>query len=173
MNIREILSSGQSKANTTAIVEYIGGDPERFAVLMSIFFKGEYRPTQRAAWPISVAAEKRPELLRPYLSKLVDQLPLTEVHSAVKRNVVRLLQYVEIPKRLQGKVYSHCLDLIADPGETIAVRAFAITVAERIAGDEPALREELRLVVSQNMAGATAAIRVRTRRILSGTGNEC
>ena len=167
MDIRETLASGQSKANTTAIVEYIGDDPKRFAELMSIFFNGEYRPTQRAAWPISVAAEKRPHLLTPYLKRLVDQLPKTDVHNAVKRNVVRLLQYVEIPKRLQGKVYSHCLDLIADPSETIAVRAFSMTVAAKIASDELSLLDELRLVVSQNVVGASAGIRVRARKILS------
>ena len=167
MNIRETLASGQSKANTTAIVEYIGSNGERFAELMKIFFAGEYRPTQRAAWSISVCAEKRPELLAPYLSKLIDQLPRKGVHNAVKRNVVRLLHYVAIPKRLHGKVYSHCIDLIADPAEAAAVRAFAITVAEKIAGAEPVLRDELRLVVSQNMAGATPAIKVRVRNILS------
>jgi hypothetical protein len=89
------------------------------------------------------------------------------VHNAVKRNVVRLLQYVHIPKRLAGKVYSHCIDLIADPDEPIAVRAFSMTVAEKIARREPALMDELRLVVSQNMAGASAGIRVRARSILA------
>ena len=166
MNIREVIASGHSKQNTLAIVEYIGDDPERFDELMSIFFEGVYRSTQRAAWPMSVCAEKHPELLAPYLTKLVDQLPRSDAHTAVKRNVVRLLQYVDIPKRLAGRVYSHCLDLIADPGETIAVRAFSMTVAAKIAKGEPALLDELRLVISQNMAGASAGIRSRARKIL-------
>ena len=167
MNIRETLASGQSKRNTLAIVAYIGDDPKRFADLMSIFFEGEYRPTQRAAWPISVCAEKRPHLIKPYITKLVDQLPSQDIHSAVKRNVVRLLQHVDIPKRLQGKVYSHCIDLIGDPNEPIAVRAFSMTVAAKIAGDESSLKDELRLVVSQNMSGTSAGIRARARNILS------
>ena len=166
MDIREVLASGQSRLNTLAIVEYIGNDPSRFAELMRVFLEGVYRSTQRAAWPISVCAEKHPELLKPYLPKLIDQLPRDDVHNAVKRNVVRLLQYVEIPKRLAGKVYSYCIDLIADPNEPIAVRAFSMTVAEKVARSEPILMDELRLVVSQNMGGASAGIRVRARRIL-------
>ena len=54
MNIREVIASEHSKQNTLAIVEYIGDDPERFDELMSIFFEGVYRSTQRAAWPMSV-----------------------------------------------------------------------------------------------------------------------
>ncbi|MBX3288754.1 MAG: hypothetical protein KF855_05350 [Acidobacteria bacterium] len=163
MIIREVLESGQSRANMLKIVAYIGDDPVRFRELLDIFFEGEYRMTQRAAWPISVCAEKHPELLMPHLNRLIDQLPRQDVHDAVKRNVVRLLQFVEIPKRLQGKVYSHCLDLIADPKEPVAVKAFSITVARKIAEQEPALMEELRLVVKPQLQNATPALRVRVR----------
>ena len=128
MDIRLELISEHSRRQTMAIVEYIGDDKYRFAELMSIFFEGEYRLTQRAAWPISFCAERRPELIGPYLEKLVDQLPRTDIHDAVKRNVVRLLQNVEIPKKLLGKVYSHSLDLIDEINEPVAVRAFALTV---------------------------------------------
>lgn len=153
---------------TRSIVEYIGDDPVRFAELISIFFRGEYRLTQRAAWPISVCAEKRPELLRPHLARLVAQLPKKEIHPAVKRNVVRLLQFVEIPKRLHGKVFSHCVDLIDDPNEPIAIRCFSITVAGKIADNQPALLDELKLVVGRHAENASAGLKVRVRHVLSG-----
>jgi hypothetical protein len=135
--------------------------------LMAIFFAGEYRLTQRAAWPMSVCAEKHPELIVPYLDKLVDQLPRKDVHNAIKRNVIRLLQWVDIPPRLEGKVFSHCLDLIADPGEMIAIHAFSITVAAKIARRHPALMDELRLVVSQHLKNPSPGIRCRIRDELS------
>lgn len=163
MIIREVLESGQSRANMLTIVAYISDDPVRFRELLDIFFEGEYRMTQRAAWPISVCAEKHPELLMPHLNMFLDLLPRNDLHNAVKRNVTRLLQFVEIPKRLQGKVYSHCLDLIADPKEPVAVKAFSITVARKIAESEPALMDELRLVVKPQLQNATPALRVRVR----------
>ncbi|HMO80553.1 MAG TPA: hypothetical protein PKD24_07155 [Pyrinomonadaceae bacterium] len=166
MTIRDLLFEAHSKEQTVKIVDHIGSDAKRFRELVDIFFAGPYRLTQRAAWPLSVVAEKRPELLRPYLNKLIDQLPKKDVHPAVKRNVVRLLQFVEIPKRLRGKVYSHCLDLIADPKEPIAVKAFSLTVAERIAHTEPALLEELRMVAAPLAKDASPGIKVRLRGIL-------
>lgn len=165
MKIKNAIGKEHSKENCEAIVAYIGGDSRRFGELIDVFFAGPYRVTQRAAWPLSVVAEKRPELLRPYLNKLIDQLPKKDVHPAVKRNVVRLLQFVEIPTRLRGKVYSHCLDLIADPKEPIAVKAFSLTVAERIARNEAALMEELRLVASSLADNASPGIRVRLRAL--------
>ncbi len=165
MDIRRELESGQSKDRTEQIVEYVGDDADRFRELVELFFAGPYRITQRAAWPLSVVAEKRPELLMPYLNKLIDQLPKKGIHPAVKRNVVRLLQFVEIPKRLRGKVYSHCLDLIADPKEPIGVKAFSITVAASVAKGEPALMDELRLVARPLVKDASPGIKVRLRQI--------
>jgi len=167
MDIRKMLACGQSKANTTAIVEYIGSDPDRFAELMKIFLAGEYRPTQRAAWPISVCAENNPQLIEPYLGKLIDLLPRNEIHNAVKRNILRLLQYVEIPIRFRGKVFSYCIDLIADPKEAIAVRSFALTVAGNAANGNTDLLKELRLAAEIHLKDATAAFRVRYRRLFN------
>jgi hypothetical protein len=166
VNIRQALLAEHSKRQTMAIVEFIGDDAGRFAALMKLFFAGEYRMTQRAAWPMNYCAERHPKLIRPYLSKLLDCLERDDMHTAVKRNVVRLLQTIEIPRRLQGRVYAHCVDLIDDAGEPAAVRAFALTVAARIAKSEPALLNELRLIVRKHLPHATAAFQVRAREVL-------
>jgi len=166
MDIRQALMDEHSKRQTMAIVEFIGDDAQRFAELMKLFFAGEYRLTQRAAWPMNYCAERRPELIHPYLPKLLDCLERDDVHDAVKRNVVRLLQYIEIPRRLMGKVYALCVDLVNDAYEPVAARAFALTVAARIAKSEPDLMNELRLVVRKHLPHTTAAFQKRAREIL-------
>lgn len=166
MDIRQALLAVHSKQQAVTIVEFIGDDPKRFAELMKLFFGGEYRLTQCAAWPMSYCVERHPELIRPYLPKLLDCLERDDQHDAVKRNVLRLLQYIEIPKRLVGKVYSRCVDLIDDAYQPIAVRAFAMTVAARIAKSEPDLLNELRLIVRKHLPHSTAAFRARAKQIL-------
>lgn len=158
--------AGHSKQSTMAIVEYIGDDPKRFAELMKCFFAGDYRLTQRAAWPMNYCAEQHQKLILPYLPKLLACLNREDMHVAVKRNVMRLLQYIEIPKRLTGKVYSHAVDLLDNADEPIAVRCFAMTVAARIAKSEPDLMNELRLIVSKHLPHSTAAFKVRARELL-------
>jgi hypothetical protein len=167
MDIGAVLKSGHSKDNTMRIVRYISDDAKKFAVLMDIFFKGEYRMTQRSAWAVNYCVQYHPALIKPYLNKCIDLLPKKEVHVAVRRNVVRLMQYVEIPERLKGKVYSHCLDLIDDLSEPAAVKVFAVTVATKIAKPEPALVKELQLIVKKHLPHTTVAFHKRALDILS------
>ena len=166
MDIREALAAEHSKRQTMTIVDYIGDDAKRFAELMSVFFEGEYRLTQRAAWPMNYVAIRQPQLIRPYLKRLVNQLERKDVHNAVRRNVVRLLEDIEIPSNLKGKVYSVCIDLLDDISEPIAVRAFAMTVAAKIAKSEPDLLNELQLVITTHLPTFSAALQSRARRIL-------
>ncbi len=167
MDIAKLLSCGQSRSTTEAIVNYIGSDKERFAELMAVFYRDDLRMQQCAAWPISVVAENDPKLVEPYLAKLIAYLPRQDVHAAVRRSVVRLLQFVEVPRRLHGKVFSHCVDLLSNPNEPIGIRCFALTVAARVAEDHPALLNELRLVAEKQRDQASAGLRVRIRRLFS------
>ncbi len=167
MDIGAVLRSGHTKNNTMRIVRYVGSDGKKFAVLMDIFFHGEYRMAQRSAWAVNYCVQYHPELIKPYLNKCIDLLLNKEIHVAVRRNVVRLLQYVEIPQKLKGKVYSHCLDLIDDLNEAIAVKAFAVSVATKIAKPEPSLVKELQLVVKKHLPHTTVAFHKRALDILS------
>lgn len=166
MDIRQALEAEHSKRQTAAIVKYIGDDADRFAELMQIFFAGEYRLTQRAAWTMNYCAVHHPPLIQPYLPKLLKLLQRDDQHDAVKRNIARLLQYVDVPKRLHAQVYSRCVELVDDPREPAATRVFAMTAAARIAKTEPALRSELQLVIQQHLPHATAAFKKRAQTIL-------
>jgi len=166
MNIREALRAEHSKRQTMAIVNHIGSDPKRFAELMSVFFEGEYRLTQRAAWPMNYCAERQPQLIYPYLPRLVARLERDDVHDAVKRNALRLMQFVDVPSGLKGKTYSICVDLIADLSQPVAVKVFAVTVAAKIARSSPDLLKELRLVVKEILPHSSIALHKRAREVM-------
>ncbi len=166
MNIRDALLEEHSKEQTAKIVNYINGDAERFAELMRLFLGRVYRVSQRAAWAVSNCIEQHPELVKPYYNVLIKQLERDDVHVAVRRNVVRLLQFVEIPSRYAGRVFDACYSLLDNPAETVAVRCFSMTVAANVAKNSPELLAELRLVVSKYPEAATAGFRSRARRIL-------
>ena len=166
MNLRDEILAGHSKRQTKKIVDWVGDDPERFAELMRLFLGDVYRITQRAGWPLSNCVKKYPELIKPYFSKLLKQLERDDVPVAVRRNVVRLLQFIEIPKRYQGKIFDACYTLVADPAQPVAVRCFSMSVAANIAKDQPELMDELRLVATEHPQVPTAGLRARMRRVL-------
>ena len=166
MNLAEEILAEHSKRQTKMITDWVGDDPERFAELMGLFLGDIYRITQRAGWPLSNCIEKHPELIKPYFAKLLKQLEREDVHVAVRRNVVRLLQFVDIPKRYEGRIFDACYELLADPAQAVAVRCFSMTVAAKVAKDSPELLDELRLIATKYPQVATAGFRSRARRIL-------
>ncbi len=166
MNIREALSAEHSIRQTNQIVEHIGTDPTRFRELIDIFLDSDYRLAQRAAWPLGICSQFHPELVGPHLSKLVDQLERDDVHDAVKRNVTRILQYVDIPNELSGRILDICFKLVDDALEPVAVRVFAMTVAERIGHDSPELINELGLIIDKHLDSTTVAFRKRAEIVL-------
>lgn len=166
MNLEQEILKEHSKAQTMSMVEWVGNNRQRFAQLVHLFLKGETRVVQRAAWPVSYCVERHPELVKPHLKKLVKNLEQPGLHNAVKRNTVRFLQHIEIPKSLQGEVMNTCFRFIETPGEAIAVKAFAITVLGNLARIHPDIIPELKLVIETSMPNPTPAIKVRAKQVL-------
>lgn len=166
MNIREALLEVHSKAQAAKIADHVGDNPERFAELMKLLLGPVYRISQRAAWPVSYCIERNPDLIKPYFNVLIKQLENDDAHVAVRRNVARLFQFVEIPKRYQGRLFDACYNLLNDADQPVAVRVFSMTVAAKLARNEPELLDELRLVATKHPSLMTAGFRSRFRRVL-------
>jgi hypothetical protein len=168
MDILTLLKKEHSKKQTSRIVDYIGDDKGRFGQLIRLFFNGEYRITQRAAWPLSYCVRRHPELITPYYKQLLDNLRRKDIHVAVIRNTVRLLQDVSIPNRWRGRVMNVCFDFIADVATPIAVKAFSLTILANLSADYPEILPELKLLIEEQWEHATPAFRSRARKILKG-----
>jgi hypothetical protein len=166
MDLLQLLRSEHSKKQTDRIVRYIGDDPTRFAILMDLFFKGEYRITQRAAWPLSYCVRAHPALIGPYFKPLLDNLACKDIHVSVIRNTVRLLQDVDIPKKHHGRVMSTCFEFIQSPETPIAVKAFSLSILGNLSSLYPEILGELKLVIEEQWEHATPAFRSRAKRIL-------
>jgi hypothetical protein len=170
MDLLQLLKDEHSKKQTDRIVAYIGHDKERFAGLIKLFFSGEYRITQRAAWPLSYCVRNHPELIAPYFKQLLDNLDRKDIHVAVIRNTVRLLQDVTIPAKFQGRVMNRCFEFIQAPETPIAVKAFSLTILSNLSADYPEIRGELRLIIEDQWEQATPAFRSRAKRVLKRMG---
>lgn len=166
MDLHAAILKEHNKAHASRIVKYIGNNEKRFAELMKLFLEGEYRVAQRSGWPLSICVEKHPELMKPYFKKILDYLDKPGTHEAVTRNIVRLLQYVDIPKRYQGRAMNACFEFISTPGTPIAVKAFSLTVLEHLAEIYPEIKPELKVIIEERWDHETAAFRSRARKIM-------
>ncbi len=166
MDLQKLLQGEHSKKQTDRIVNYIGSDKKRFAELVKLFFKGEYRITQRAAWPLSYCVRRHPELILPYFKPLLDNLFRRDIHIAVIRNTVRLLQDVSIPKKYHGQVMSTCFDFIESDDTPIAVKAFSLTILSNLAVGYPEIRGVTKLIIEENGVNQPPAFRSRAKKRL-------
>ncbi|MFK7934473.1 MAG: hypothetical protein AB8G22_13260 [Saprospiraceae bacterium] len=165
MNIRQQLLLEHSKLNTQAIVDYIDDNKTRFGELMDIFLNGNLREVQRASWVVSVSGKNYPKLVLPYLPDMVNKLKHPQ-HNAVRRNVVRLFQYMDLPESILGEVVDICFTLLNDPQEAIANRAFSMTVLYNACLREPLLADELKATIEMHMEEGSAGFKSRGKKIL-------
>jgi hypothetical protein len=166
MNLQSQILKEHSRANCDRIVHYVGNNPARFAELVDLFLKGPYRVTQRAAWPVSVCVEAHPKLVEPHLKKLLDFTTKPGVHVAVKRNIMRLLQFIDVPKKFHGRVAEVGFQFLQDKKETVAVQVFAMSALADIVKHEPDLANELRTILEDRLSYATAGFRSRASKVL-------
>ncbi|MGV3589596.1 MAG: hypothetical protein ACO1OF_21495 [Adhaeribacter sp.] len=164
MDIREALLQEYSKAQVLKVAAYIDNNPDRFRNLMQLFLGEDYRLTQRAAWVLSHCADQHPALLLPHLPDLINNLQQTNL-AAVKRNTVRVLQNILIPEALQGLLADICFKYLTTD-EPVAIKVFAMTVLANLAQQEPDLKNELRLLIEDQLPYASPAFMARANKLL-------
>lgn len=166
MNIREEILAEHSRKQGLKIAGWIGNDKKRFSRFLDLFLHDEYRVVQRSAQVLGFIADEHPELIEQNIHKIVNRLFDDNIHVAVKRNVVRILQFVHIPEDLHAKVMNTCMDYLADPNETVAVRVFSMTVLTNMTKQYPEIKTELSAVIQTRLKDVKGGLKVRARDVL-------
>lgn len=156
MNLSEALKKEHSKAQTLRIGKYIGNDRQRFSEIVNLVRSNDPMIAQRAAWVMGTHGENHPQLFLGHLSNLIPLLS-RPVHDAVKRNILRVLQYVDIPVKHEAALVSHCFDLLLEANAAPAIKAFSITVIVNLSRKYPDLLQELNAWFQQNRSVASKA----------------
>jgi len=169
MNIREELLKQQihSKEHALSITEFAVLSDGNFKDLMDCFMSMDIRVAQRAAWSVSWAAQKKPEIVGLYIGNLVDQLKRTDIHNAVIRNSLRILENQVIPEEFHGEVMDACFGFIQKRDTPVAIKAFSLTVLFNLSKIYPDIKNELRLIIEENIAYETAAYKSRAKKIIT------
>lgn len=167
MDIRAQLLKGNSRTNADAVAGYIGADKARFMVLMRCMLDDDRRTGQLASHCATIVCDHFPELATPYVARLLGTLD-GPVHEAVQRNSIRMMQTCPLPEELHGRITEAMFAIIADPRRSIAQRAFAITVALRMAKTYPDLQHEFRMLLEDALrTDPGPAVRSRANKALA------
>ena len=165
-NLREHILKEHSKAQCTNIVNWVGASQQRFDELFGLFLHDEYRVVQRAAWPVSYCVIAHPGFITKHWNSLIKNLQKPNLHNAVKRNSIRLLQDITIPKKYQGQIMDICFKYVESPTEAVAVKAFSLTVLKNLSKQYPEILPEIKLIIEEQLPQQTASFKVRARLFL-------
>ncbi|MET4072889.1 hypothetical protein [Hymenobacter sp. UYCo722] len=163
MNLREELLREHSAQQTQRLADYACAHPTALAELLKLFWYGEERERQLAADVLGWVGQRRPRWLVPHLPGLLAAAqPATGQHPAVRRAIVRVLQFVPVPEEWQALAFDTCLMLLRAPHEPVAIRAYALTATARLAGSYPELAAEV-IDAIENVLITTDSTALRSR----------
>lgn len=152
MNIQSELEREHSRRQAERIARFACRGKNEFKLLMDLFLGNDYLLAQRAAWSVTICSEHKPELILPWLPRMIKNLEKPGIHDAVKRNTARILQEVVIPKKHHGIAADACFKLFLNKNEAIAVRVFAMTALQNLATTYPEFANELIPLIEDEMA---------------------
>jgi hypothetical protein len=166
MNLRETILSEHSKATCSKVVNWVGNSQQRFDELFDLLINSEYRISQRAAWPVSYCVIAHPEFISKHFSPLIKNLSKPNIGDSVKRNTVRLLQHVSIPKKFHDEIMDICFAYISSSNEPVAIKAFSLTILQNLCKQYPEIKNEIKLIIEERWEHETAAFHSRAKKIL-------
>lgn len=165
MNPVEMLALPLSRTKKDKIVRYVGKSEQRFDELMRVLIQGPYGVTQRAAWALSYCVESHPGLLGKHFNVVIKFLENPYTSEALKRNLLRTLQFVKIPTRYQGRIVDCCFAFLSGK-EPVAVKVFAMTLLADLAQRNSELKNEIIPLLTAQLPYGSAGFVSRATRVL-------
>jgi hypothetical protein len=134
--------------------------------LIKAFANKDQETARLAAWAMAYISDQKPEILNPHKKKILEATLRSGLHPGVRRGGLRVFESGEIPSALEGKVFDFAVRTLEDASETIASRAYAITILAKIFPRYPETGGELKSLLERILPGAGAAISYRGKKLI-------
>jgi hypothetical protein len=143
-------------------------NPAIFNKLIEYSYSNDNKLAFRASWTLNKACEKYPELISPFLPKIIESLPMID-NESVQRSFLRIISFSEI-KDLNGKQHGilaeHCFSMLRSGFSAIAIKALSMDVLYNLSVIYPELANELSTSVRILMEDGSAAIISKGKSVL-------
>ena len=161
----ELLDIINSWENLPVVIREIANNPDYYEMLMDIALYHPSEKSWRAAYMIDKINDDFPELILPFIDKIILQLK-EEKRSSKKRHFLKLLSQNLIPEKNFGFLVEYCLETLKSAKEPPAVRVHAMQVLYNISEKEFDLKSEILLVIEHEMEfHSTAGILSRGKKL--------
>ena len=165
MTEKELYDLLNSWENIEIVKQNLSRNKEDFDVLMSIALNREEQRSWRAAYLADLIHDDFPEMLLPYLPKIVEKLK-SENNASKRRHWLKLICMNQIEERYFGFLFDFCIDMFTSAKEAIAVRVHAMQILFNISEMEPDLKSEILALIEHEMEyHSTPGIKSRGKKL--------
>ena len=171
-NLEEILVDS-SRIIADMAVELVGNDPEKFNAAFELTAAQKPKYSMRAGRVVDLVSRRYPELIKPYLCRIISELPRV-TNESVKRCFLKII--VDNPYNKQDDnlavLMNCCFDWLADGKQSIATRAYSMMILYNISSLEPEIKNELLMVIEAQMPTASTGLKSIGRRLMKNLRKE-
>jgi 8-oxo-dGTP diphosphatase len=162
--VNNMLSMKEVEWVATSAIE----NPAIFNKLFEYSFSSDKKLAFRASWTLSKVCDKYPEMIYPYLTRIIEKLDKLDNESS-QRSFLRIISFTDIERinqKLHGILTDHCFRALNSGFSAIAIKAYSMEILYKLAVKYPELANELSASVNILQSEGSAGIAARGRMIL-------
>lgn len=172
MKVEELLPDS-SRQTALFAADFIIAHHEFLPEMITISFSGNKLMAMRVSRAIVFVYELEPELIKPFVSEILDQLCLCNNNSTI-RNFLHLFLYeIELldEERL-GKLINLCFNLLESPTAEISPRALSMQILYLVSNKIPELKSELKTIIEFHYEEGSPGFKSTARTLLKKLNKE-
>ena len=165
MDFKTQLLGELSRRNTDFVIHTIGSNEDHFCEIIWLILHEKEPVPSRAAWVADGVSLTYPEMIKPYLSALIQKLPSYQ-HPGTIRNVLKILTRYPIPHEEEGFLADFCFNSIIEAENPVAIKVHSMQILANLAQIYPELSIELCTIIEDQFDKNSAGFKSKGRKIL-------
>jgi hypothetical protein len=127
------------------MISYLAAHPEDFEEVIKLAIADKQPYSWRAAWLLWSCMEENDQRIQGYLKKIINTL--SDKNDDQQRELLIILQKMEISEELEGSLFDHCVTVWERIGKKPSVRYNAFKIIIKIAKRHSDLSHEIGFLV--------------------------
>jgi hypothetical protein len=168
-SLAALLSGGKRRSlgRAAQAVEAVRKKPAKFPELVRCLWSDDEILRMRAADAVEKLSREKPELLQPFKAELLG-LAGESQQQEVLWHLAQMIPRLQLTRAERQRGIAQLKEYLQNRGAIL--RTLALQSLADMAADEPALREEVILLVEEALRSGTAAMKARARKLLVQLG---
>ncbi len=167
-DLQSMINSMMSMQEAEWIASSAIENEEILQKLLEYSWSADKKLAFRASWTLSKVCDKFPEIIYPYLPKIIEVLDKLDNESA-QRSFLRILSLTDLDRvnsNQHGILADLCFRALESAVSAIAVKAYSMEILYKLSLKYPDLAMELSASISMLQRDGSAGILARSRMIL-------